>query len=226
DFPRVELTLDAGDRTAEQMALQVTSPVEEAVRRVPGVNDVRSTTSRGSAEISVYFPWGTDMAGAALQVNAAISQILPSLPAGTTMLTRRMDPTVFPIIAYSLTSDAVSLTKLRDLAQYQLTPLLSSVDGVARIRPIGGALEEYRVTVDPDKMQAYGMTVADIAKSLSSSNLVTAVGRIEDHYKLYLGISDNRIRTLDDIRNTVLRSGPDGLVQLKDVAVVSDGTVP
>ena len=104
DFPRVEVTLDAGDRTAEQMALQVTIPVEEAVRRVPGVTDVRSTTSRGWAEISVHFPWGTDMAMATLQVNSAISQILAALPSGTSMLTRRMEPTVFPIIAYSLTS--------------------------------------------------------------------------------------------------------------------------
>ncbi|NDU85006.1 MAG: efflux RND transporter permease subunit [Ferrovum sp.] len=226
DFPRVEVTLDAGDRTAEQMTLEVTIPVEEVVRRVPGVINVRSTTSRGSAEISVNFPWGTDMATATLQVNAEIAQILSSLPAGTNMLTRRMDPTVFPIIAYSMTSDTVSLTPLRDLAQYQLTPLLSSVEGVARIQPIGGALEEYRVTVDPDKLQAYGMTLADVAGVLNKSNVVKAVGRIEDHYKLYLGISDNRLENLDDIRNTVLRSGLDGFVQLKDVAQVSDGTVP
>ncbi len=226
DFPRVEVTLDAGDRTAEQMALQVTIPVEEAVRRVPGVIDVRSTTSRGSAEISVYFPWATDMAMAALQVNSAISRILASLPSGTGMLTRRMEPTVFPIIAYSLTSDTVSLTALRDLAQYQLKPLLSSIEGVARIRPVGGALEEYRVTVDPDKLQAYGMTMGDVAKVLNSANVVTAVGRIEDHYKLYLGVSDNRLENIEDIRNTVLRSGADGLVQLKNLATVTEGVVP
>ncbi len=226
DFPRVEVTLDAGDRTAEQMTLQVTTPVEEAVRRVPGVMNVRSTTSRGAAEISVYFPWGTDMATATLQVNAAIAQVLPSLPSGTGMLTRRMDPTVFPIIAYSLTSDTVSLTALRDLAQYQLTPLLSSVEGVARIHPVGGQLEEYRVTVDPDKLQAYGMTMDEVAKVLSSANVLTAVGRIEDHYKLYLGVSDNRLKSLEDVRSTVLRSGPDGLVRLGNIATVADGSVP
>ncbi len=184
DFPRVEVTLDAGDRPAEQMALQVTLPVEEAVRRVPGVRDIRSTTSRGAAELSVNFGWGTDMAMATLQVNAAIAQILSSLPAGTAMLTRRMDPTVFPIIAYSLTSDTVSLTALTDLAQYQLRPLLSGVDGVARIQTVGGAIEEYRVTVDPARLDAYGMTIGDVAKALSAANVVTAVGRMEDHYKL------------------------------------------
>ncbi|MHB1300923.1 MAG: efflux RND transporter permease subunit [Burkholderiales bacterium] len=226
DFPRVEVTLDAGDRPAEQMALQVTLPVEEAVRRVPGVRDIRSTTSRGAAELSVNFGWGTDMAMATLQVNAAIAQILSSLPAGTAMLTRRMDPTVFPIIAYSLTSDTVSLTALTDLAQYQLRPLLSGVDGVARIQTVGGAIEEYRVTVDPARLDAYGMTIGDVAKALSAANVVTAVGRMEDHYKLYLGISDTRLQTLEDIRQTVLRSGTNGLVRLEDLATVSTGTVP
>src|SRR5689334_19773800 len=73
-FPRVRITLDAGDRPAEQMALQVTTPIEQAIRNVPSVVDVRSTTSRGSAEISVFFDWGTDMVAATLQIDAAIGQ--------------------------------------------------------------------------------------------------------------------------------------------------------
>ena len=133
DFPRVVVTLDAGDRPAEQMALQVTIPVEEAIRRVPGVKSVRSTTSRGTADVSINFDWGTDMAAATLQVNAAVLQIMPALPAGTRLETRRMDPTVFPIIAYSLTSDKLSLVQLKDLAQYEIRPLLSSVEGVSKV---------------------------------------------------------------------------------------------
>ncbi|MEJ2699955.1 MAG: efflux RND transporter permease subunit, partial [Desulfuromonadales bacterium] len=112
DFPRIDVSLDAGDRPAEQMLLQVTKPVEEAIRRVPGLRRVRSTTSRGSADISIFMDWGTDMATATLQTNAAISQILPSLTPGTTLQTRRMDPSVFPIIAYCLTSKTLSQTAL------------------------------------------------------------------------------------------------------------------
>ena len=111
DFPRVLVSLEAGDRPADLMALQVTVPVEEAVRRVPGVRDVRSTTSRGSADVSINFDWGTDMAAATSQVNGAISQILPGLPPGTQLRVKRMDPTVFPILAYSLTSDSQSLSR-------------------------------------------------------------------------------------------------------------------
>src|SRR5437868_13829724 len=123
------------------MEMLVTRPVEEAVRRVPGVKNVRSTTSRGSAEVSINFEWGRDMAASALQVNASIAQIQAQLPAGTQVTTRRMDPTVFPIIAYSLVSASLSPIQLRDLAEYQLRPVLSGVDGVARVQVQGGALE-------------------------------------------------------------------------------------
>lgn len=98
DFPRVvvSVSLDAGDQPAQQMEMQVTRPVEEAVRRVPGVNDVRSTTSRGSAEVSINFNWGLDMASETLQVSSVISQILPQLPSSTQLnvdaWTRRFSP--------------------------------------------------------------------------------------------------------------------------------------
>jgi CzcA family heavy metal efflux pump len=226
DFPRVVVNIDSGDRPADQMMLQVTRPIEEAVRRVPGVLDVRSTTSRGSADVSVSFGWGSDMNLAAVQVNQAVTQILPTLPAGTRLATKRMDPTVFPIIAYSLVSDTRSLTSLYDLAEYQLRPLLSSVNGVARVQVQGGSQEEYRVTVDPARLQAYRLTLSDVARALQAENVLSALGRLEDHYKLYLLVSDTRFHGLEEIRHTVLKSGADGLVHLEDVATVSDSTVP
>ncbi|MHB1176429.1 MAG: efflux RND transporter permease subunit [Sulfuriferula sp.] len=226
DFPRVLVSLDAGDRPADLMMLSVTQPVEEAVRRVPGVRDVRSTTSRGTAEVSISFDWGIDMGLATSQVNEAITQILPNLPTGTQMSTKRMDPTVFPILAYSLTSKTQSQTALYDLARYQLRPLLSSVNGVARIEVIGGAQEEYEVTVDPARLLAYGLTLTDVAQALSAANVVTAVGRLEDHYKLYLAIADARLKNVKQIGSTVIKSGTSGIVRLEDVAQVSDGVVP
>ncbi|MCL4492219.1 MAG: efflux RND transporter permease subunit [Nitrospirae bacterium] len=226
DFPRVVVSLDAGDRAAELMELQVTRPVEEAVRAMPGVNSVRSTSSRGSAEISVNFGWGSDMVSSLLQVESAVSRVLPRLPAGAAFKVRRMDPTVFPVLAYSLTSDNHSLVELRDTAQYKLLPLLSSVNGVSRVQVIGGNLEEYRATVDPARLQAYGLTLNDVAQALSAANVITAVGRMEDHYKLYLMMSDTRFSNLDQILQTILRSGADGIVRLEEVATVQRDTVP
>jgi CzcA family heavy metal efflux pump len=226
DFPRVLVSLDAGDRPADLMMLAVTQPVEEAVRRVPGVRVVQSTTSRGTAEVSVSFDWGIDMGLATSQINQAVAQVMPSLPPGTQSLTKRMDPTIFPILAYSLTSASESQTALYDLARYQLRPLLSSVNGVARIEVMGGAQAEYQVSVDPARLLAYGLTLGDVAQALSAANVVTAVGRLEDHYKLYLAIADTRLRNVKQIGATIIKSGNSGIVRLEDVAKVSDGVMP
>jgi CzcA family heavy metal efflux pump len=226
DFPRVVVSIDAGDQPAGQMEMLVTRPVEEAVRRVPGVRNVRSTTSRGSAEVSINFDWGLDMAAAALQVNAAIAQVQGTLPPAAQVLVRRMDPTVFPIIAYSLVSSTLSPARLHDLAEFQLRPALSSVDGVARVQVQGGAVEEYRVTVDPARLAAVGLALDDVAKAVSAANVISAVGRLEDHYKLYLAVSDTRLDSLARLRTLVLRNPAGAMVRLADVASVDAGTAP
>lgn len=225
-FPRIEVSLDAGDRPADQMALEVTWPVEEAVRAVPGMVHIRSTTTRGSADISASFEWGQDMVSKLLLVQSAINQTLSQLPKGTVFKARRMDPTVFPVLAYSMSSDTQSLVELRDIALYQLRPLLSTVKGVARVGVVGGEQEELRVTVDPAKLASFGLSMSDVSKALSASNIVTAVGRIEDHYKLYLGVSDTRFTDPSTISMTALRSGKDGVVLVEDVATVARQTAP
>jgi multidrug efflux pump subunit AcrB len=166
------------------------------------------------------------MISAMLQVESAINQVLPSLPLGTAFSARRMDTTVFPVLAYALTSDTRSLVELRDLALYQLRPILSTVQGVARVGVQGGARAEYRVTVDPARLAAVGLSLSDVASALSATNVITAVGRLEDHYKLYLLMSDTRLQGIDQIKRTVLRSGKMGVVLLDDVAMVSQDTSP
>ena len=113
---------------------------------------------------------------------------MPTLPQGTTFDARRMEPTVFPVLAYSLTSDNHSLVELRDIALYQLRPLLSTIPGVAKIEVLGGAQREYQVNLDPARLDAYGLSLSDVSKSLSAANVIAAVGRMEDRYKLYLAM--------------------------------------
>lgn len=226
DFPRIVVDLEAGDRPADQMVTQITRPVEEAVRSVPGVREIRSTSTRGSAAISINLDWGRNMTQALLEVQGAVNQTLGSLPPGVSFRARRMDPTVFPVAAYSLTSKTLDLVQLHNIARYQLLPLLSSIDGVARISVLGGAQREYQVDVDPARLDAYGLTLDDVVKSLSAENVLQAVGRVEDHYKLYLTLSDTRLHDLQQIQDTVVRTGEDGLVALDEVATVRAGTVP
>ncbi|WP_038165724.1 efflux RND transporter permease subunit, partial [Thiomonas sp. FB-6] len=225
-FPRVVVSVDAGVRPTRQMVLQVTQPLEEAIRRVPGVVTVRSETSRGSADIYVTFHWGGNMGLAAVQVNEAANQVLPMLPPGTTIRSKRMDPTVDPIIAYSLTSTTLSPVQLYDLAQLSLRPLLSGVGGVGRVQVQGGRQEEYHVIVDPARLQALNLGLGDVERTLSQGNGVQALGHLEDRYKLLLALADSRLHDARQIGELVVRATPAGVVRLRDVASVSRGTVP
>lgn len=225
-FPRIVVELDAGDRPASQMELQVTRPLELAVRAIVGVQSVRSITSRGSAEIFVNFGWGRDMIQALLSVESRINTLRPQLPAGTTFTVKRRDPTVFPVIAYSLTSNTKSLVQLRDIGEYQMVPLLSRVQGVARVEVQGGHEAEYHVDVNPAKLRALNLSLADVVNAVSAGNTLTAVGRLEDHYKLYLLVSNSQLTGVQQLGRVVLRHGADGPVRLNQVATISLSTVP
>ena len=225
-FPRVVVNVDAGARPADQTALLVTIPLEQAVRRVPGVQGVRSTTSRGSAELSLDFAWGTDVVAAAVQVDAAVAQALPSLPAGTGYQVKRMDPTVFPVIAYSMLSKDLSLVAQRDIAQYQIVPLLTAIPGVSYVGVQGGEIQEVEVLVDPRRLAARGLALSDVASALGKSNVLNVVGRMQDHSKLLLLTLDNTARQIEQVRDTVVQGGPGGVTRVGDVADVSDGVVP
>ncbi|MGS0998668.1 efflux RND transporter permease subunit [Rhodanobacter sp. UC4451_H18] len=225
-FPRIQMTIDAGDRPADQMAIQVTTPVEVAVRRVRGVRDVKSTTSRGSAQIEVTFDWGFDMNAALQEINGAAGQVLAQLPAGTQLSTRRMDPTTFPELGYSLRSHTLSPSDLHDLAEYQLRPLLSSITGVAHVDVQGGEVAEFHADVDPHKLRALGLSLADVTKAVSNAATIQAMGRVSDHYKLYLLLANNQPTTLAALGDIVVQAVPGGVVRLKDVARVSLSHVP
>ncbi|SFL18279.1 efflux RND transporter permease subunit [Rhodanobacter glycinis] len=225
-FPRVRVTLDAGDQPADQMVVRVTRPVEEAIRRVRGVREVRSTTSRGSAEINIGFDWGADMGRALLNVNAAIGEILPSLPPGVNVGAKRLDPTVFPVLAYSLSSDTLTPTQLHDIAEFQLRPLLSGVTGVAQVDVQGGDVAEFHVDVDADKLRAQGLTFADLDHAVANAATIQAMGRLQDHYKLYLLLANNQPATTQALGDIVLRAGAHGVLRLRDVATVRMDHVP
>ena len=225
-FPRLVVAVDAGDRPAERMAIEVTTPVERALRALPGVEHVRSVSSRGEAEISLSFAWREDMASAALRADQAVNQALARLPTGTTYAVRRMDPTVFPCLACSLVSDRVPLVGLRTYAERELTPQLMRIPGVARVETIGGATGEWQLELDPLRLRAFGLTLEEVAASLGRANLLSAVGRLEDHGKLYLVIAEAELDSPERLAAQTVRQGPDGAVHLGDLGRVVRGTVP
>jgi multidrug efflux pump subunit AcrB len=226
-FPRVRIEVDSGSMPANQMLIDITEPLEQVARAVPGALNVESTTSRGSAEIFVDFPWNFDMKGALLSVSAAFAQKLPDLPPGTGYDILQMSPTaIMPFVSYALISDTVSSSQLRQLATYQISPLLAGIPGISRVGVLGGQTPEVQVLVSPQELQAYGLSMDDVASAISDTNSLTAVGKIEDNQLLYLTIANSSFSSVESVADVALRTGQGRLVRLGDIAQVTMGSKP
>jgi CzcA family heavy metal efflux pump len=225
-FPRVQIIADVGDRPADRMMVEVTRVLEEAVGTVPGLVTVRSVTGRGSCDISLNFRWGIDMDTTLALVQGAVEQVRRSLPADTQIELRRMDPTVFPVIAYSLTGSRTDPVALRDLALYRLRPLLVQVPGVSQVAVLGGQVREYAVDVEPDRLLAHGVTLAEVRDAIARTNEIDSVGRLEQDYRLYLVIATGRFLDASAIGRTVVKSVDGTPITVADVARVNASVEP
>jgi multidrug efflux pump subunit AcrB len=192
------------------MLRSVTRLLEESLHRVPGVVELRSTTSRGSAQINIDCEWNSDMNLTLQRVQAQIESVRPQLAPGTTLDARLMSPTLFPVLGLSLTSDRTSLARLRDFALLVLKPELSRLPGVAEVIVQGGRRLEARVTLDPAALQARGLEAASVADAIRNASVLESVGLLEANSQLYLGLADGRpsdLASLEALRIPV-PSGP------------------
>ncbi|MBI0533486.1 MULTISPECIES: efflux RND transporter permease subunit [unclassified Sphingomonas] len=229
NYPRVVVAVDAGERDPAQMAAQITRPIEIALRGVPGVTHVRSTTSRGSAEVALSFPWGQDMAGATMATQGALATVLPDLPAGARFEVRRSDPTLFPVLGVALTSSSLDPQALRQLADLKVRPALLAVSGVAGVDVLGGSAREFAVDVDPAHATALGLSLADVATAIGKDNAVQGVGRLEDRHRLYLVLAENRLGSIADLAATPVKAGQTaaaGIVTLGQIATITPSVAP
>ncbi|MBI1182010.1 MAG: AcrB/AcrD/AcrF family protein [Alphaproteobacteria bacterium] len=226
DYPRVVVSIDAGERDAAQMEAEITRPIELALRAVPGVTRLRSTTSRGSAELALNFNWGHDMTAATLATQSALAAVLPDLPKGTRFDVRRSDPTIFPVYGVALTSPSLDQEALRQLALLKIRPALAAVQGVAAVDVQGGSPREFSVDLDPARLTALGLSASDVTDALGKANTVRGAGRIEDRHRLYLVLVENRLASAADIAATPVKSGSGAVVTLGDVATVRPAAAP
>ena len=227
NFPRILIAVDNGVMPIDQMMVTITRPIEEAVNSVPGLEEVRSTTSRGSAEINLFFNWHVDMFTTLQYVNAAIARVQPELPPSTTVVPNRMTFASFPIIGYSLTSDTVPQTQLWELATYDIKPRLNRLNGVSTVLVQGGQEPEFHIEPDPARLLAAGVTVTDILDAIKRTNLIDSPGLFERNHQLILGLVSGQVRTPAEIAAVVVKSTPAGIpVRVGDLGQVVPGVKP
>ena len=197
DFPRMIIGVDNGVMPIDQMMVTITRPLEEAVNSVPGLQQVRSITSRGSAEIDLFFDWHVDMVTTLQLVDAALSRIRTDAARDRHLQTHRLTFASFPIIGYSLTSDSVSQTQLWTIANYEFKPRLNRLDGVATVVVQGGQEPEFLITPEPAQLLAASVTVSDVLDAVRRTNLIDSPGLLEQNHQLYLALVNGQVTNPD-----------------------------
>jgi CzcA family heavy metal efflux pump len=220
-FPKIKIIADAELQPVDKMVVTVTRPLENAVKQVPDLQLVRSTTSRGSCELSAFMNPGADIDLSQQRIESQIAKISTSLPAGVNISVEKMNPSILPVSGYSLESHNYSSAELKKIAAYTVKPFLSQVDGVSEIRVIGGKSKEYWLELDAQKMQTLGIAPDQISNALSQTNFIKSNGYLADHNYLYLSVTDATVKNKSDLENLVLSRKGNRIIKVMDVAKVN-----
>ncbi|MDP4278821.1 MAG: efflux RND transporter permease subunit, partial [Bacteroidota bacterium] len=217
-FPKIKIIADAGEMPVDQMMMTVTRPLELAVKKVPDLKTLRSTTSRGSCELSAFMDWKSDIDLSQQRIESKINEIRNVLPPDINITVERMNPSILPVINYALESKERSPIDLKHLATYTVKPFLSQVDGVAEIRIAGGKEKEFKVVLDQSRMSALGITPEVVRTALRETGFVKSNGYLSDYRFLYLSVTDARVDSRSKLENVVISGNNHRTVMLRDIA--------
>ena len=219
-FPKIKIIADGSLQPVNKMMVNVTRPLENAIKQIPDLKSIRSTTSRGSCEISAYIDWKANVDLSQQRIEAKIAEVKNTLPADVSITVEKMNPSILPVMGYTLESHAKSAIELKQLAVYTIKPFLSQVDGVSEVRIIGGKTKEYWLLMDAQKMSSLGLTPDAVSAALSATNFIKSNGFLSDYRYLYLTVTDATVHSKDDLRNIVVKNDGKRIIYLKDVADV------
>ncbi|MGH9715646.1 MAG: efflux RND transporter permease subunit [Candidatus Acidiferrales bacterium] len=227
DFPRVIVAVDNGVMPIDQMLVTITRPIEEAVSGVQGIQDVQSTTSRGSAEIDLYFSWKVDMFQTLQRVNAALARVETTLPLTAQVSAQRLEFSSFPILGYGLTSKTISQQQLWQIATYEIKPRLAGLPGVSTIVIQGGEEPEFHIVPDPAKLLLTGVSVSGLLAAVDRSNIIQSPGLFPQNHQLFLGLITGQSHNQRELANTFIKYAPDGTpIYVGNVATVAPSFRP
>ena len=219
-FPKIRIIADNGEQPIDKMLITVTRPLEIAIKRVNGIETVRSSTNRGSCTIEAFFEWNTDIDIARMQLEARINEIKNTLPSTTNLVIEAMSQNIYPVIGYTLESDRYGEVEMRNVAMFFARPRFAEVPGISNVVVRGGKAKEFVIIPDPMKMTRFGLTLQNLVDILSSTNFIESNGLLSDYRRLYLTVTDSRINTLEDLKKVVIRNDQNRIIRLEDLAAI------
>src|SRR5262245_45392419 len=218
-FPRIVVIAQTPGLAVKDVEVAVTRPIEEAVSIVLGVTRVQSKTVRGAAELSIDFSPGTDMIQALNDVRARMAEVGSQLPQGTSTITERQTPSVFPIISFVVTGGR-DPSALHDYAYFDLRPRISRIPDVSYVTVQGGDVREILVEVDPQSLVAAGLSIADVADRIGREHRLRAVGRLDRETLQYQVLADTLATDPLDLENLVILEKNEQPLRVRDLGRV------
>lgn len=221
--PTVVVMTDAHGMAAEEVERLVTFPIETAVNGATNVRRVRSASLQGFSFVWAEFNWGMDIFQARQIVSEKMVALGNSLPSGITPVLAPQSSIMGEILLIGLQSDTTSMMELRTLADWVIKPAILATGGVSQVTNIGGELKQYQILADPQKMDAYGVTLAELEEVGKTFSNNSVGGVIRDYGNEYALRGMARTTDLDELGNTYVKEKNGRPVVLSDVADVVIG---
>lgn len=219
-FPKIKIIADNGEQPVDKMMVEVTKPLEDAIKRVEYLSYIRSATTMGSCEISAYMEWGSDIDLDKQQVESQIARIKSSLPSDIEITVEKMNPSILPVMGYSIYSDSKNQVELKLIAEYVIKPYLSRIKGVASVQVIGGKTKEYRIIPDIEKLTLLKISPQQILDVMSQTDFIKSNGYTIDYNRLYLTVTDATLKNRQQLEDLVLFNNGVRSIKVSDVAKV------
>ena len=223
DFPTITITVVNPGASPQEIETEVTEKIEEAVNTISGIDELRSTSIEGVAQIFVQFVLEKDVNVAAQEVENRVQTVIPELPETAEQPTvQKLDTDAAPVLRIVVSAPA-SLRDVTEVAKNQIKERIESVNGVGQVTIIGGRERQINVWIDPDKLRSYGVTAVEVSNALRIQNIEFPSGRLDE------GQTETAIRTLgkilkpEEFANVVVATRGNYSVKIKDIGYVEDG---
>ncbi|CFQ15309.1 multidrug efflux system subunit MdtC [Yersinia enterocolitica] len=224
DYPVIMVSASMPGADPETMASSIATPLERALGRIAGVNEMTSTSSLGSTRIILQFDLSRDINGAARDVQAALNAAQSLLPSGmpNRPTYRKMNPSDAPIMIMTLTSDTFSQGQLYDFASTQLAQKIAQTEGVSDVSVGGSSLPAVRVELNPSALFNQGVSLDAVRQAISAANVRRPQGSIDSSEQHWQVQANDEIKTAEGYRPLIIHYNNGSAVRLQDVANIVD----
>jgi cobalt-zinc-cadmium resistance protein CzcA len=222
---QVKVIVKAPGMTPEEVETRVTQPLELEMLGIPNKTILRSTTKYALADVTIDFADGVDIYWARNQVAERLAGAVKDMPSGIVAGLAPITTPLGEMFMFTIEGGELSLAERRTLLDWTIRPALRTLPGVADVNSLGGYVRSFEVVPDNLAMAARGISVAMLQKAIETNNSNGGAGRLSEGEEVLLVRVDGRVRSLADLRDTVVVAREGGIVRVGDVAEVRIGSI-